>query len=229
MEIVRTTKTRLDMDIATAQPTVEAWSAACNDISRIAFERGCLSNAVHLHRLVYSDIRARFGLSAQVAQNAIRHVASKYAAARTKKIKLKRPVVFSKRCAAALQGGERGRDFGFKSKGVSLWTVAGRIKEIPFHGEPKLSEYLAEWRMGDGRLFIDKGKVYLTVSFKREVEPVSKPNDAVVGVDRGINVLATVTNGKRQLFFGGGHTNNVRHRYTKTPAFLQRKKAQKRI
>ncbi len=219
-------KTRLDVDVAAAQRTVEAWSGACNDISQQAFAQGCLSNAVHLHRLVYGDIRARFGLSAQVAQNAIRHVASKYAAARTKKIKLKGPVVFSKHVAVALQGGERGRDFGFKSQGVSLWTMEGRIKGIPFHGAPRLSEYLADWKMGDGRLFIDKGKVYLTVSFKREVEPVSKPNDAVVGVDRGINVLATVTNGHRQLFFGGGQTHHVRHRYAKTRTSLQKKKAQ---
>ena len=226
MEIVRTTETRLDVDVATVQRAVESWSAACNDISQRAFARGCLSNAVHLHRLVYSDICARFGLSAQVAQNAIRHVASKYAAARTKKIELKRPVVFSKYCAVALQGGERGRDFGFRSKGVSIWTVEGRLKGVAFHGEPRIAEYLSEWKMGDGRLFVRKGKVFLTVSFKREVEAISKPNDAVVGVDCGINVLATVTNGKRQLFFGGGHTNYVSHRYAKTRASLQKKKAQ---
>lgn len=85
MEIVRTTKIRLDLDSNTVQRTVEAWSAACNYISGVAFEHSRLSNAVHLHRLVYGDIRARFGLSAQVTQNAIRHVASKYAAVRTAK------------------------------------------------------------------------------------------------------------------------------------------------
>ncbi|ABA57701.1 transposase [Nitrosococcus oceani ATCC 19707] len=225
MEIVRTTKTRLDWDVAAAKRTVEAWSAACNDISQQAFAQGCLSNTVRLHRLVYRDIRTRFGLSAQVAQNAIRHVASKYAGARIKKIQLKRPVTFSKQCAVALQGGERGRDFGFRHKGVSLWTVDGRIKGLPFHGEPRLCEYLSEWKMGDGRLFIGKGKVYLSISFKREVETVFKPNDAVVGVDRGIRVLATVTDGQRQLFFGGGHTHHVRNRYAKTRASLQKKKA----
>lgn len=95
MEIVRTTKTRLDIDVATVQRTIEAWSAACNHISQRVFDEGRLSNAVHLHRLVYSDIRAHFELSAQVAQNAIRHVvASRYATARTKKLKLKRPTVF---------------------------------------------------------------------------------------------------------------------------------------
>lgn len=226
MEIVRTTKVRLDLNADTIQRTVEAWSAACNYISGIAFKHGCLSNAVHLHRLVYEDVKRQFALSAQVTQNAIRQVASKYAAARTKKIKLTSPVCFRDNVAVALQGGERGRDFGFKASGVSIWTLDSRLKGIKFHGAPKLDEYLADWKMGDGRLFVRKGKVFLTVSFKREVETVIKPNDAVVGVDRGINVLATATDGKRQIFFGGGHTNHVRNRYAKTRASLQKKKAQ---
>jgi IS605 OrfB family transposase len=104
--------------------------------------------------------------------------------------------------------------------------VAGRLKGIAFHGAPNLSEYLSEWKMGDGRLFVRKGKVFLMVSFKREVETVSKPHDAVVGVDRGINVLATITDGKRQMFFGGGHINHVRSRYAKTRTSLHKKKAQ---
>jgi IS605 OrfB family transposase len=227
MEIIRTTRLRIDADVAACTATVEAWSDACNEISRIAFENGCLSNAVKLHRLAYQDIRARFGLSAQVTASAIKHVASQYAAARTAKRTLQRPVSF-RRCAVVLQGGARGRDFGFTRQGLSVWTLAGRIKGVPFHGEPRLSEYLADWKMGDGRLFVRKGKVYLTVSFKREVEPVALPNNAVVGVDRGINVLATVTDGKRQRFFGGGHLNHVRHRYAKARASLQRKKTQTR-
>jgi IS605 OrfB family transposase len=227
MEITRTTRLRIDADAAACSATVATWSDACNEISRIAFENGCLSNAVKLHRLVYPDIRERFGLSAQVTASAIKHVASQYAAARTAKRTLKRPVSF-RRCAVVLQGGARGRDVGFTRQGLSVWTIAGRLKSVPFHGEPKLAEYLADWKMGDGRLFVRKGKVYLTVSFKREIEAVAKPHDAVVGVDRGINVLATVTDGKRQRFFGGGHVNHVRSRYAKIRASLQRSKTQTR-
>ena len=224
MEIVRTTKMRLEIDASLVQKTVEAWTSACNHISRIAFEQGCLSNTVRLHNLVYRDVRNLFGLSAQVAANAIRHVASKYAGARTAKKILKKPVAFT-RCAVALQGGERGRDFSFTHQGLSVWTMGGRIKSILFHGEPRLSEYLSKWKMGDGRLFIRMGKVFLAVSFKREIAAIAKPNNAVVGVDRGINVIATVTDGKTQAFFGGGHTNHVRNRYAKVRASLQKKKA----
>lgn len=226
MEITRTTRLKLDLSLETAQRTVSAWTDACNYISRVAFDAGCVSNAVRLHDLTYAEVRIRFGLSAQVTQNAIRHVAAKYASARTTKKILKQPVVF-RQCAVALQGGERGRDFSFTGKGFSVWTLDGRIKAIPFHGEPRLASYFEGWKLGDARLFVRKGQVYLSVSFKREVKAIKKPNDAVVGVDRGIKVLATVTDGKqRQRFFGGGHTNHVRNRYAKVRASLQRKKAQ---
>lgn len=46
-------------------------------------------------------------------------------------------------------------------------------------------------------------------------------------MDRGINYLAVVTDGKRQRFFGGGRVKHVRNRFLKTRASLHRKKAQK--
>jgi transposase len=50
----------------------------------------------------------------------------------------------------------------------------------------------------------------------------------VIGIDRGIHVLATVTDGKRQRFFGGGHLNHVRSRYAKVRVSLHRRKTQTR-
>jgi predicted transposase len=67
MEIIRTTRLRIDIDAALAQRTVAAWSEAWNESSRVAFAHGCLSKAVKLHQLVYHEVRQRFGLSAQVA------------------------------------------------------------------------------------------------------------------------------------------------------------------
>ncbi len=223
-EVVRTTLIKVDLPFEVVKHTVIAWTDACNAVSRIAFENGKISNAVRLQQLCYETAKS-FGLSAQVAVSCIRQVASKYAAARTAKKNLKKPVIF-KSCAVALQGGKRGRDFSFTRHGLSVWTVNGRIKSLLYHGAPRLQDYLTNWRLGDGRLFVRKGEVFLTVSFKQDVPEIEKPNDAVVGVDRGINVLATVTDGKRQLFFGGGHTNYVRHRYAKTRAVIQKKKAQ---
>lgn len=168
MEITRTTTLKIALDLPTAIATVQAWTAACNYLSVVAFEHDCLSNTVALHRLGYEAVRAQFGLSAQVTASAIRQVASKYAAAKTSKRVLKRPVFFREN-AVALQGGERGRDVSFTQSGLSVWTLAGRVKAIAFCGEPKISEYLSAWQLGDARLYVRKGKVYLSVSFKRDV------------------------------------------------------------
>lgn len=52
-------------------------------------------------------------------------------------------------------------------------------------------------------------------------------NDAVIGVDRGINYLAVTTDGQKSQFFGGAKVTHVRNRYLKNRASLQRKKAMK--
>ena len=225
MEITRTTRLKIDLDLEVANRTIQAWTDACNFISQAAFEHGCLSRAAQLHELTYHAAREQFGLSAQITASAIRQVASKYAALRASKITPQKPVHFRLN-AVVLQGGQRGRDVSFTETGLSVSTIDGRVKSIPFHGEPKLTEYLAEWKLGDARLYVRKNKVYLSVSFKRDVPDMNKPNDAVIGVDRGINYLAVVTDGKRQRFFAGGHIKHVRERYDRTRAGLQRKKAQ---
>ncbi len=226
MEIVRTAKVKIDLDFDVAKRTIQQWNAACNYISQVAFDNLAIAhNTLKLNNLTYVDVRASFGLSAQVTQNAVRQVAAKYQSAKTSKTDLKHPIYFKPRNAVALQGGERGRDFGFKSSGLSIWTLDGRVKQVSFHGSPKLIEYLASWNLGDARMFISKDEVFLSVSFDKEVEPVAKLNNAVIGIDRGIKYLAVTTDGQRAQFFGGKRIKHIRKRYLKTRASFQRQKA----
>jgi IS605 OrfB family transposase len=228
MEIVRTVKVKIGLNANIAKRTVTTWNEACNFISRFAFDNPAFArNTVRLHDALYGEVKSRFGLSAQVVQSAIRQVAAKYRAAKTAKRTLKRPIYFRPHNAVALQGGDRGRDFGFHTGGLSIWTLDGRIKNLAVYGPPKLNEYLNHWQLGDARLFMRKGEVFLAVSFSRTVEPTNKPNDAVVGVDRGVNYLAVATDGQRSQFFGGRRVKHLRNRYKNTRASLQQKKAKK--
>jgi transposase len=68
--------------------------------------------------------------------------------------------------------------------------------------------------------------VFLTLSFKKEVEQRTASNNAIIGVDRGINVIACATDGKRTWMRRGGHTHHVRNRYLHTRSSLQKKKAE---
>lgn len=229
MEIVRTVKLKLDTDSEVIKRSVQTWNDACNYASQIAFDHGQMSNSVKLHKLAYHDLRDKFGQTAQVTASVIKQVAAKYQTLRTQKVKVKQPIRF-KRSAVCLQGGKRERDFGFKQAGISLTTIDGRVKGIQHFHHPKLNKYLSDpdWTLGDGRLWVSRSnKVYLAVSFKKQVKPVEKPNDAVIGVDRGINNIAVVTDGQRVKFFGGKRLKHIRNRYQKTRASLQKKKAQK--
>ena len=225
--IIRTVKLKLDLPFETASRTVCAWTDACNRVSRIAFENGKISNAVKLQKLAYKTAKST-GLSAQVAVSCIRHVASKYAAVRANKHKITAPCVFRQQ-AVVLQGGKRGRDVSLRSSGLSVWTLDGRLKAVPFKGPPGLDDKLNNWAFGDGRLFIcPRSKaVFLTLSFKKDVEERAAPNDAVVGVDRGINVLACATDGRHTWMRQGGHIKHVRNRYLQTRSSLQKSKAER--
>ncbi len=225
-EITRIVKLKIGLPLDTARKTISAWTVACNTVSQIAFENGCLSNAVRLHALGYGAARAA-GLSAQVAQSCIRHVASKYAAARSNKHVITAPAQFRAQ-AVILQGGSRGRDVALRASGLSVWTIAGRLKAVPFAGPPDLADKLANWTFGDGRLIVAGKNVFLTLSFKKDVEDRIGPNDAVIGVDRGINVLACATDGKRHWMRKGGHTKHMRNRYLSIRSSLQRRKAERR-
>ena len=224
LEVIRTVKLKVDMPLDTAKRTVQAWTDACNAVSRIAFNNNCTCNAIKLHSLSYQTAKG-YGLSAQVAQSCIRHVGSKYAAARSNKHKMKAPAVFKPQ-SVILQGGKRGRDVAIRKFGLSIWTVDGRVKSIPFSGPPGLNDKLSNWKLGDGRLMVVGKTVFLVLSFKKEVE-TRNANDAVVGVDRGINVLACATDGKRHWMRKGGHTKHVRDRYLRVRSSLQKRKAER--
>jgi predicted transposase len=53
--------------------TMERFNAACDAIAEIAFAEKS-ANRIYLQRLVYTDIRKRFGLSAQMTVRAIAKV-----------------------------------------------------------------------------------------------------------------------------------------------------------
>jgi len=224
MEIARTVKIKINLPREAAVRTLNTWTEACNLVSRIAFENGCLSNAIRLQKLAYRPAK-EVGLSAQLAGSCIRHVASEYVAIRSNKRSPKAPCQFRKQ-AVILQGGTRGRDVSLRASGLSIWTVDGRFKAVPFQGPPDLEDKLNNWNLGDGRLSVSRKHVFLTLSFKKEVEPRTAPNDAVIGVDRGINVLACATDGKRHWMRKGGHTKHLRDRYSNVRASLQKRKAE---
>jgi putative transposase len=81
MQVTLTAKLKLQTTPEQAEQlcrTALAYRDALNRTSRTAFANGKLSNAISLQKLVYREVRAQFGLSAQLACNVPRQVAATY-------------------------------------------------------------------------------------------------------------------------------------------------------
>src|SRR5690348_12070104 len=106
---------------AALQRTLGTFNAACNDIAGTAFaERS--GDKIGLQKLVYYDIRERFGLSAQMCIRAISKVSEAY-----KRDREKRPAF---RAHGAMTYDERILSFPRVDR-ASLLTLDGRV-EVPF-------------------------------------------------------------------------------------------------
>ncbi len=221
-EVIRTLQIRLEIPLDVAQRTIREFLDVCNYVSEVSFFKGCISNNIRLHRLTYAEVRARFKLSSQMSCNAIRHVASSYATLRTQKKTPQKPLVF-KRFALPLQ---LVYDFSYQAKGLSLWTIEGRLKGIPLKIGKYFDQY-KDWELGGATLYIKRNKVYLAQSVSKKMAEMPNTGN-ILGVDKGVNYIATLTDGSHFRFFGGGQTKQVRRAYTKRRASLQTKKAKRR-
>jgi len=227
MEMVRTTKIQIDLPLGLARQMIEKFTAGCNIASAVAFNLKGASRALALQSKCYQTIRQQTGLSAQVTTSVARVVSAKYTTIRKLKRVPTKPVVFRGE-PVQLQGGPRGRDFRFfpADSVVAVSTPEGRLR-VTYYTAPRFAEFLSSWNLGGALLTVQKGKVYLLVSFTKEAPVTVNPNNAVVGVDSGIRFNAVATDGSKALFCRGSHARTVRQQYLNTRSSLQSRRAQK--
>lgn len=213
---------------------------ALNYASQVAFENGKLGAAAKLQKLVYYDIRAKYGLPAQMACNVPRQVANTYKglwtklkqnnAAIAKGYTKKRykgldvpPKFVSRTCTLNYQ-----RDFSFKEgQQVSIITLNGRIV-VPYMGYNKHLEIIRSGaNVGAAKVYYSKSSktYYLLVSLEVEVPDVNPEKiKRIVGVDVGRRYLAVTTDTRnRTQFFSGKEVIHKAARYQRTRKALQRK------
>jgi IS605 OrfB family transposase len=161
------------------------WAAACVYISAVAWERREW-NKVRLQRLVYGEVRSRFGLLAQHTIRAIAVVADSYKADRS------RVHTFRPGAAVVL---DTPRLYRLRSTLASIATLDGRI-EVPLAIGGKQREQLAAaTKLAEADLIRDeKGRWRLLVCVHYPDPPGAPPTD-VLGVDLGIVNIATDSDG----------------------------------
>jgi putative transposase len=215
--------------------------AMCNEAA------SWLSEAMHAGRVhgkhdaqkrFYSELKRRFGLSAQPAIRVIGKVSAAYAAQRAnvgagnygppgsdrrRKVE-KSPIVFrplaaqpfDARCLSWQFPDELGR-----AATVSIWTVAGRLKNIPILGNPKQLMLLRTRVIGETDLIYRDGKWFLHATIEAPEAPLTQPTNGFLGVDMGIVNIATTSTGEKA---SGARLNRYRKRQLRLRKRLQAKK-----
>lgn len=222
---------------AALEATLRACNHAANFCSATAFTSGHRREYA-LRRHTYGQLKAR-GLGAQVAQHVIKKVADAYATLKAniragnlgpegsaRRVRAEgKPIAF--RADAAQPYDDRCLSWNHEAKTVSIWTLAGRLKDVAFTGSAAQLAMLAEHRRGESDLVYRDGRWFLYATCALPDVPLVEP-DGFVGVDLGIANIATTSTGARH---SGKGLNAVRHRHRRLRRRLQAKatKSAKRL
>jgi IS605 OrfB family transposase len=210
-------------DHAALLRTLETFNAACNAIADVAHEHR-QANKIALQKLVYYDIRERFGLSSQMVIRAIAKVSEAYK--RDKKIK---PTF---RLHGAMTYDKRICTFPTPDS-VSLLTLDGRVV-VPFRFGAYAEGMLQRTRGQCDLLYRKHSNTFFLAITVDAPEPTPDDTSDYLGVDLGVITLAATADGEFLNHSTGpkhAHINQVRARYSRFRAKLQKKgtKSAKRL
>ncbi|EWM12379.1 transposase [Kutzneria sp. 744] len=185
----------------------------------------------------YSEIKARFGLSAQPAIRVIGKTADAYATLRAnlragnygppgserRRAVEAAPIVF--RAEAAQPFDARCLSWQLDERGrggtVSIWTTTGRLKGLPLVGGDAQVALLRTRPIGESDLVHRDGVWLLHAVVDIAEMPLREPVNGFLGVDLGIVNVATTSDGDRM---SGSRLNRYRKRQLQQRKRLQAKK-----
>lgn len=188
--------------------TMQRANAACDYISEVAWNTRTFGR-YPLQELVYHPVKEVFGLSAQVVLRCIAKVCDAY--------RLDQKIKRTFRMLGAIAYDSRILNYRWGRGVVSIWTVEGRLKVVYTAGARQAE--LLKSQKGETDLAFVRGNFYLLSTCDIET-PIPDDAEVVLGVDLGINNIATDSDGKK---FSGSHLKSVRHRNRRLRARLQSK------
>jgi putative transposase len=186
--------------------TMERFNEACNYISEVAWLNRSFGK-IRLQKILYYEVREKFGLSAQMVVRAVGKVSESYKIDRSVQHTFKPhgAVVYDQR-NLTIKGADR----------VSILTLEGRTLVPIAYGEYRT---LDQNRIkGQADLIYLDGIFYLMLVIDIPEEKQIENPDGTIGVDLGVVNLATTNDGVR---FSGEKCEAVRKRYSALRARLQ--------
>lgn len=164
--------------------TLRRVNEACDYASEVAWETKIFSK-YGLQRAAYHDIKARFGLTAQVVVRLLAKVGDSY--------RLDKRARRSYKPLGAIAYDDR--ILRWYDSEVSIWTVAEKPRQrVPFVCDERTRALLGS-RRGESDLVYRGGKWYLLATVEIEEPPPGTPEDWL-GVDLGVSNLASDSDGE---------------------------------
>jgi putative transposase len=184
--------------------TTNAYRKACNWLSKHIFETKNL-NQVKLNDLHYSDLRNQFGLKSQMAQSVMKTVIARYKSAKSNghewsMIEFNLPeydLVWN-------------RDYSLTRNQFSVNTLDGRLK-LNYERKAMKKYFNGTWKFGTAKLVHKYNKWFLHIPMTKEYQALDFAGvNNIVGVDLGINFIATTYDSQGKTTFYNG--NVVKHK-----------------
>ena len=197
--------------------TMSVYADACNYVSDYVFRTRNLKQ-FSLNKVLYSELRERFGLKSQMAQSVFKTVIARYKTILENESKWIKPS-FKKPQYDLVWN----RDYSLTQNRFSVNTLNGRVK-LPYFSEG-MSKYFDHtvYKFGTAKLVNKHGKYFLHIPVTYDVKE-SNISDIrnVVGIDRGINfVVATYDSKHKSGFVSGKAIKQKRANYSKLRKELQ--------
>ncbi len=191
--------------------TLETANAACDYISQVAWDTKTFGK-FQVQKLVYTDVRRTFDLTAQLVIRCIAKVTDAY--------KLDKQTQRTFKPLGSIAYDERILAWKMAQDTVSIWTVDGRQK-ISFVAGEHNKTMLAHQR-GESDLCLIDGKFYLFTTCDID-EPTPKDVDEFLGVDMGVTNIAVDSD---KIIHQGKTVKSVRYRHRQLRRKLQAKGTQ---
>ncbi|WP_328564634.1 transposase [Streptomyces coelicoflavus] len=199
-------------------------------VSEVAFDHG-VPREYELRKHTYPRLKA-VGLGAQAAQHTIKKVRDAYTTLKAniragnlgrpkskRRIKAEsKPITF--RPESAQPYDDRCLSWQYDPQTVSIWTTAGRIKNVRFVCSADALKVLQQYRKGESDLIERDGSFYLIATCEVPEAEQYEP-DGFIGVDLGIVNIATTSTGHQAA---GRGLNRYRKRQLALRAKLQKKR-----
>lgn len=222
MESVKTAKVQIhprEKDAQLLFESMKAYARGCSFVSEYIFETEDLSQA-SVQKHTYSVLRSRYGLPSQMACNAVRTVIGSYKTNKTSG----RPWTLCRYNSPQMTLSWN-RDYSLNSDRFSVGTLHGRIKCRYDSGGMEKYFDKERYSFGTAKVVCRHKKFFLHISVSTETDVLSDMDVInVVGIDRGVNFIASTYDSKgRSGFYSGKTVKNKRAHYKRLRRELQSK------